>query len=90
MKEYVQTWDCDFTFPEIPTPADDADSDDTTQELSRMKSVIDVFAIQVFESKKEAYTKIFQEVSGLYATVRGSIGGQLLLRVQVNTLLCQI
>ena len=65
MKEYVQTGDCNLTFPEVPTPANYVDSDGTTQKLSRMKSVIDAFAIRVFESKKEAYTKILQEVSGL-------------------------
>ena len=81
MKEYVQAGDYNFTFPEVPTPADDADSDDTTQKLSRTKSVIDVFAIRIFESKKDPYAKIFQEVSGLYAAVRGIHGGQPLLRV---------
>ena len=37
--------------------------------------------------KGEAYTKILQEVAGLYAAVRAFIGGRPLLRVRVNTLL---
>ena len=87
MKEYVQTGDCSFDFEEFPTPADYADSGVTTQKLSKLKSVIDVFANRVFELKNDACTKILQEVSGLYAAVRAIFGGQPLLRVQVNTLL---
>ena len=45
------------------------------------------FAIRVFESKKEAYTEILQEVSGFHSALRSIIGGAPLLRVQVNTLL---
>ena len=60
MKEYVQTGDCEFYFAEVPTPAGYADSDDTSQKLSKFESVIDVFANRVSESKKEAYTNILR------------------------------
>ena len=64
MKEYVQTGDFDFDVAEVSTPVDYADSDDTAQKLSKTKSVIDVFANRVFESKKEdtpTYSKRFQD-----------------------------
>ena len=87
MNEFVQPRHCSYNVDEVPSPADDANMDDTTQKLSNMKSVIDVFATRVSESKGEAYTNILQSFSGVYAAVQAVVGGQLLLRVQVNTLL---
>ena len=55
--------------------------------FARMKTVIDDFAIRVFDFKKKAYTDIFEEVSGLHSPLRSIIAGVPLLRVQVNTIL---
>ena len=47
MNELVPTGSCSFDVDEVPTPDDYADADDTTQKLTKMKSVIDVFAARV-------------------------------------------
>ena len=65
MNGYVQTGDWSFDFDKVQTPADYANADDTMQKLSRIKSVIDVFATRVYESKGEAYAKICQDGAGL-------------------------
>ena len=55
------------------------------QKFARMKTVIDAFAVRVFDSKNKAYTNILEEVSGLHSPLRSIIAGAPLLRVQVNT-----
>ena len=85
MKQYAESGDCDFTFPDVPTPAEHTGHRDTMQNLPRMKTVIDYFAVRVFESKKEAYTHILKAVSVLYSALRSIIAGAPLFRVQVNT-----
>ena len=61
MNEFVQTGSCSFNFDEVPTPADYANTDGTTQKRSKMTSVIDVFAIRVSESKDEAHTQRYSK-----------------------------
>ena len=87
MKQYAESGDCDFTCPDVPIPANYTGHSDTMQKLSRMKTVIDEFAVRVFESKKEAYTSILKEVSGIYSALRSINAGAPLLRVQVNSIL---
>ena len=87
MKMYAESGDCAFTFPDVATPAEYSGHRETMQKLARMKTVIDNFAIRVFDFKKRSCTDILEEVSGLHSPLRSIIAGAPLLRVQVNIIL---
>ena len=77
-----------YSFDEVPILDAYADSDDMTQkQQSRMKSVMDDFAVRLSELKHEAYTQILQGGSGIHGAARAVIGGQPLFRAQAHTLL---
>ena len=87
MNMYAESGDCVFTFPDVATPAEYSGHSETMQKLARTKTVIDNFAIRMFDFKKRAYTDILEQVSGLHSPLRSIIAGAPLLRVQVNPIL---